>query len=268
MGAMRYVRLLVALGRFSLLREMAFRANFLVKVFVELLWLGILLIFYRTVFAQTSLVAGWGEFEYLFFVGCHFALGGFIETFFMENCNEFGELVRSGDLDFFLLQPIDEQFLISCRGIEWASAPNILMGGTVMGIALYQMNWTFNALQLGLFFLLFACGLAIAYSFLMFLTSSSVWLVRNQSLYELWWLVTSLMRYPREIFTGSWATPLGWIFTFIIPIMLVINVPANAMVRTVEPGFVAFTIGVAAVLLLVSRWFFRFSLRRYRSASS
>jgi len=268
LGASRYPRLMLALGRYSLAREMAFRGNFLVKVFVELLWLSILLVFYQTIFAQTDLVAGWTEGEYLFFVGCYFAMGGIIETLFMENCNEFAELVRSGDLDFFLLQPIDEQFLISCRSIEWASAPNVLMGAGVMGVSLWRMGWAFDPLQLSLFLVLFGSGVAISYSFLLLLTSTSVWLVRNQSLYELWWLLSSLMRYPREIFQGTWATPLGWVFTFLVPIMLVINVPAGLMVRTLEPGFAVFMIAAAFVLLGVSRWFFRHALTRYRSASS
>ena len=46
----------------------------------------------------------------LFFVGCFFALNGLIEMLFLENCNDFAELVRTGDLDFLLLRPIDEQF--------------------------------------------------------------------------------------------------------------------------------------------------------------
>ena len=47
------------------------------------------------------------------------------------------------------------------------------------------------------------CALGMAYSFLLMLSSTSVWLVRNQSMYELWWLFTSLMRYPKEIFRGA-----------------------------------------------------------------
>ena len=58
-----------------------------------------------------------------------------IETLFLENCNEFADLVRSGDLDFFLLKPIDEQFLVSCRRIDWSCAPNVLLGFGVMGYA-------------------------------------------------------------------------------------------------------------------------------------
>src|SRR6478672_7806210 len=103
----RYLGLWGALAKFSLLGEMAFRGNFLVKVFVELLWLGILLLFNITLFQQTNQIAEWDQNQYLFFIGCYFAMGGLLETVFLDNCNEFAELVRTGDLDFFLLQPID-----------------------------------------------------------------------------------------------------------------------------------------------------------------
>jgi ABC-2 type transport system permease protein len=94
--------------------------------------------------------------------------------------------------------------------------------------------------------------------------------VRNQSLYELWWLFTSLMRYPREIWRGAWwAAPVGWFFTFIIPAMVVVSVPASVMVREVfDPQVMAFTAAATLLLLFTSRKFFRYALRKYRSASS
>jgi ABC-2 type transport system permease protein len=265
----RYLRLWAAFGRFGLTRELAFRMNFVLKVAVEALWLGVLLIFWQRVFVYTSVVASWNHDEYLFFVGFYFALGAVIETFFLGNCGEFADLVRSGDLDFYLLQPIDEQFLITCRNIDWSTVPTILLGMGVMGFALWQNEqWTFDPLRAVLFLVLFACGTAMAYSFLVLLTASSVWMVRNQSLYEVWWLFTTLWRYPREIFAGTWAAPLGWIFSIVIPVMLVTNVPANVMVKAFDPLMVAYTVAATVVLLLGSRWFFRAALRRYRSASS
>ncbi len=264
----RYARLLGSLARFSLAREMAFRSNFLVKVSVEVLWLGILLAFYKVVFAKTSMVAGWSEPEYLFFVGCFFALNGVIESLFLENCNEFAELVRTGDLDFLLLKPIDEQFLVSCRKIDWGTALNAVLGAGVMLMALYELNWSFDPWRLLAFPVLFFCGVMLAYSFMLVLTSFSVWLVRNQSLMELWWLFSSLARYPREIFREPWAEPLGRLFTYFIPILLVSNMPARVMVKSFDPALIAFTIAATVVGLLVSRLFFRHALRSYRSASS
>jgi ABC-2 type transport system permease protein len=264
----RYLRLMGALARYGLARELAFRGNLIAKVAVEMLWLAILLIFYLTVFQNTNHVAGWTQERYLFFVGCYFAMAALVETFFLSNCNEFADLVRSGDLDFLLLKPIDEQFLVTCRSIDWSTVPNVVVGAAVMVTSLWRMHWDIDPLRVGLFVAMFLCGLGLAYGFLVLLTAASVWMVRNQSLFELWWLFSSLMRYPREIFAGKYASPVGVFFTFVVPAMLVISVPADVMVRTFEPWVVGFTAAATAVLLVVSRRVFRLALRRYRSASS
>src|SRR5213080_780517 len=103
----RYLRLFRAFGRFSLLNEMAFRTNYLLKITVEVLWIVLLLLFYRTIFARTSVVADWTEAEYMFFLGCYYSLEGLMETLFLNNFSEFAELVRKGDLDLILVQRID-----------------------------------------------------------------------------------------------------------------------------------------------------------------
>ncbi len=269
-GITRYLRLFGAFARFSLVNELAFRGNFILKILVELLWLGILLVFYDTVFGYTQSVAGWSRDQYMIFLGCYYALEGVIETLFLENCTDFADLVRSGGLDIYLLQPIDEQFLITCRKLDWSTAPKLLLGALVMGRGLSGLAWQFSLPDALLFFALFLCGVALAYSFLLILTSSSVWLMRNQSLMELWWLATTVMRYPREVYRDYfWAEILRRLFWYVLPMLLVVNVPASVIVREFfDPWTVAWTVVATAVFLAVSRWFFFRALRSYRSASS
>jgi ABC-2 type transport system permease protein len=102
------------------------------------------------------------------------------------------------------------------------------------------------------------------------LTAASVWFMRNQSLMEMWWLFGTLMRYPREIFMRTaWVSPVGIVFSTVIPIMLVTNVPAEIMAKQVRDPLMALYTALAAVVVLwVSRRFFRAALQRYRSASS
>ena len=265
----RYLRLLGTFARFGLANEMAFRANFLVKLTVEAIWLSILLAFNGILFGNTNDIAGWDKNRYLFFLGCHYALSGIVETFFLENCTGFAELVRTGDLDFYLLRPIDEQFLITSRHMDWSTFPNVLQGAGVMTYALWAMGWVFDPGLLLAFLALFACGCAMTYCFLLMLCSLSVWMVRNQSLMEMWWLFTSLMRYPREVFgVTTWGSPVGFFFTFVVPVLLVVNVPTRTMVRTLEPGFIVGMVLATVVLIFVSRAFFRRALSSYRSASS
>ena len=40
-------------------------------------------------------------------------INSLVQAFFMPNAEEFSELIRTGELDFALLKPIDTQFLIS-----------------------------------------------------------------------------------------------------------------------------------------------------------
>lgn len=273
-GTARYLRLLRAFARFGLLNELAFRGNFLVKISVELIWLSLLLIFYNTVFGKTNFITeDWTQARFLVFLGCYYAVEGVIETFFLSNCNEFANLVRTGDLDLYLLKPIDEQFLITMRQIDWTTAPNILVGAGVMIGGLAQLpDWHFDPLQLLLFLGVFVCGVALAYSFLLILTATSVWLVRNQSLMELWWLFTTLMRYPRELYAGpnapAFAHPIGFVFSFVVPILLVVYVPTRVLLQFFDGTFLAILFAGTVVLLWLSRRVFRRALMSYRSASS
>jgi ABC-2 type transport system permease protein len=55
---------------------------------------------------------------------------------------------------------------------------------------------------------------------------------------------------------------------FVIPILLVANLPANVMVRTFDPAMVIYFAVVAFVMLGLSQIVFRMAMRWYRSASS
>ena len=43
-----------------------------------------------------------------------------------------------------LLKPMDEQFLVSCRTIDWSCAPNVLMGAGVMLAAFISSGNAFD----------------------------------------------------------------------------------------------------------------------------
>ena len=76
------------------------------------------------------------------------------------------------------------------------------------------------------------------------------------------------MRYPRAIYDGPWARPFGLFFTFIVPVLVVVNVPADTLVKTLDPYVIAWTMGASIVMVALSRRLFRRALQSYRSASS
>jgi ABC-2 type transport system permease protein len=100
------------------------------------------------------------------------------------------------------------------------------------------------------------------------LTALSVWMIRNQSLMEVWWLFTNLMRYPRQIYDSEWALPIRMVFGFIIPALFAVSIPVEFAVKEINLEFTLFLFVIAVVYFKLSRMFFNYSLKYYRSASS
>ena len=58
------------------------------------------------------------------------------------------------------------------------------------------------------------------------------------------------------------------LLTCVVPVLLVANVPARTVVRAIQPGWCAYMLGVATVLVCCSRMALNTALKWYRSASS
>lgn len=269
--------------RNSLVRDLSFRSNFWIECVSSLSWVIMNLGFYLLIFSYTTSIGdgtGWGKFEFFVFLATTLLVNSLVQMFFMPNIQEFSELIRTGKLDFALLKPIDTQFLVSFEKVNWPSTANFLFGIVLMSVSLYQLTHrptepielTWGMVAMYIVFLL--CGVAILYSLMIVLAASSIWLGRNTSLYDFWFYITSFSRYPMEIYSGTLGNALQGVFTFIIPVLIVVNVPARILAQpfgvseTQMWALPVYMVAATVLSLLISRWVFKKSLRSYRSASS
>ena len=131
-----------------------------------------------------------------------------------------------------------------------------------------------SVLSILLYIVFLACGVVIMYSLMICLSATSIWLGRNQTLYNFWFYITNFSRYPMEIYNRGWGKPLYGFFTFIIPVLLVVNIPARILARPISPQtwedqlLVGWGLIATLLSLLISRWVFKRALLSYRSASS
>jgi ABC-2 type transport system permease protein len=278
-----YLGVFLTFAKNSLVRDMTFRTNFVIECISSLSWIAMNLGFYLLVFEHATEIGkntGWGRYEFFVFLATTWIVNSLVELLFMNNCEEFSELIRTGRLDFALLKPIDTQFLVSLQRIEWSAIPNLLMGFALLGVSLWHLlsraepPLVLTPQAVLLYLLYVGCGIAILYSLMISLAATSIWLGRNQSLYDFWFYITNFSRYPKEIYQGTFGTPLRIVFTYILPVMVVINVPAQLLAQPRglnDPGLWLLA-GLAPLMtlasLLLSRLVFIRALRSYRSASS
>ncbi|MBX9789960.1 MAG: ABC-2 family transporter protein [Pirellulales bacterium] len=270
----RYLRVAATFARNSLVRDMTFRANFLIDAATSIVWMLMNLAFYVLIFSFTTSLGvgtGWGKYQFFVFLATGMFINSLVQAFFMPNANEFGEHIRTGRLDFALVKPIDTQFLVSLSRIEWSSLSNFAVAAVLLGYSLVQIGHRPSVVECVLYPFYVLCGVAVLYSLMMPLAACAVWLGRNESLYDYWFYVINFSRYPMEIYRGTYGTPLRLFFTYMIPVLIVVNVPARLLAKPLDPdnwwlAICAFVATLAS--LAVSRWIFQRALASYRSASS
>lgn len=275
-----YVQIFLTFLRNSLVRDMSFRMNFVIECVSSLSWAAMNLGFYLLIFKYTAEIgqgSGWGKYEFFVFLATTMIVNSLVQAFFMPNCEELSELIRSGGLDFALLKPIDTQFLVSLQKSDWSSLANFALGVGLLGYSVSVLATrevdplTFGVGSFLLYVLYVGCGVLILYSLMIALSATSIWLGRNQTLYDFWFYITNFSRYPMEIYEGTWGGPLRWAFTYLVPVLVVVNVPARMLVQPLrgENVFLAVFALLATVgSLAASRWLFQRALAAYRSASS
>lgn len=264
----RYGRIVLTFWKNNLIREMSFRGHFIVNVASEVIWMVLLLVFVNVIFSKTSNVRGWSEEQYLFLMGTHMLVTSLFGAFFYDNCWRLAEMVRTGDLDFVLLRPASAQFLLSFERVDYSSLARIPIGGALCVYALVTLQKAVTGPQVALFLVLVLSGVVIMYALLFMFAISSVWLIRGTSIDHLWFYAVSLARYPAEIYRRFAGGFLYFALVFVVPLLLVANLPANVMVRAFNPYLAGYFVLSCLLLLGASSVLFRFALRWYRSASS
>jgi ABC-2 type transport system permease protein len=249
-----YRRVLATFFRNSLLREMSFRSNFLITLVTRGFWFGVQIVMFNLIYRNVNQIKDWTREEYFGFMATGMLINSIVEAFFMPNCARFSELIRTGDLDFALLKPIDTQFLVSMEKMELAMISQIAFAGGLLVYSLTQAHHTVSVTEVIMYLLLIAAAVIFFYSLMIGLAATSIFFGRNQGLLDFWFYVT-IFRFC---------------FSYVIPILLVVTVPARVLLgKALEPSWLSLmTIVSAVITFIVARTVFHWSLRHYCSASS
>jgi ABC-2 type transport system permease protein len=262
----RYIDIYSIMLRNSLIRELSFKANFLLWMIVEVLWFCGQIVFFSIIFGNVDRIGDWTKWEVVLLVGTHQIIAQLFQAFFFVNVANIPELVRTGKLDSLLVLPIDSQFAVSTKQFALDSMVNAALGGAVVCVSLARLGFVPNVSAILLYLVALGFGVTVHYSIMLSLAAVSFWIVRAQGLVYGYFNFLNIARYPDVIFPRLFRIIFGWI----IPVVIVANIPARLLIKSVgQSGWLMFQLVVAAsIVFWLSRLFWRFALRHYSSASS
>ena len=143
----RYFALYGALWRNSVVREMGFKTNFLLWIVVELLWFALQLAFVAVIYQHTARIGDWSQWEVVLLMGIAHFIQQVFQAFFLVNCAQLSEYVRTGRLDFMLLLPVNTRFVVSLRQVDLGAFVNAVSALAIMGYAAHHLRLIPSLLQ-------------------------------------------------------------------------------------------------------------------------
>jgi len=266
-GIGRYLGIYAALWKNSVTRETMFKGNFLLWIVVEFLWFGLQLSFIAVLYLHTDEIGTWTKWQVVMLIGGSHFIQQTFQAFFLVNCTNLSELVRTGKLDFLLLLPVNTRFVVSLRQVDLGAFVNAMSGVAVMVYAAHQLHLVPTTAHVMGFLALCVAGILIHYSLMFLLATTSFWTVRAQGIVWGYYNLFNIARMPDDAFAK--ARLFRAVFTFALPMLLVSNVPVRLLAdKLASPGPLVLLVLMSFVCFAVSEFGWRASVRHYTSASS
>jgi ABC-2 type transport system permease protein len=155
-------------------------------------------------------------------------------------------------------------FFISFENIDLMDFFSFLPSLGFLGYVFYRIGFSFSWLQIITYLLLLMNALVFVFAMVLLIATVSFWTTQSFGLARIFDNLLKIGRYPLDIFEGFWRL----IFIYFLPLVLIAQIPAQALLQTFSWKVVFFALGVTAIFLLIALSFWRIGLRSYLSASS
>ena len=261
---MSYFRLVRVFFRVNLVGEAAYRINFFVNLFQSILGLGTALLGMAIIFSFTDSLGGWSPAEILALVGVYVMIGGIIRFTIQPGMEHLIESVRDGTFDFTLTKPEDAQLITGISRFGIWEIINIGLGFALLVIALVRLGGSIGGLQAVEFLAMLLTGSVIIYSFFLILATLAFWLVRVENILTIFQSMYEAGRWPVSLYP-PW---LRYGLTFVIPVAFATTVPVEALTNRLNWVTLSVAFVLAAVVLIVSRAFWKLGLKHYSGTSA
>ncbi|MEM8783612.1 MAG: ABC-2 family transporter protein [Planctomycetota bacterium] len=258
----RYAKTLARFWSAAIATEAEYRINFVMAGITSGLTLAGALGTLAVLYQHGYEMGGWSWNEAMLVVAVYTLLDGLQRAVLSPNRQAISQLVREGTLDFVLLKPVDAQFWLSVRRLSVWGLPDLVMGAGLVGYAAWRLQLGAAELAAGLVPL--GLGIVILYALGYALATLTIWVTKAENITIAMQSLLEAGRYPVPAYAAAYRVAL----TFVIPVAFMTTVPAGVMTGRYGWVWVAAAAGVALGLLVGCRWFWRFALRSYTSASS
>jgi ABC-2 type transport system permease protein len=260
----KYLHLYKSFFKANLMKSMAYRKNFILGMFLVAVESLTVIVSVKIVFNHVGNIAGWSFDDMLVLSGIFMITHSLAWLFYEGGVNDLDKIINQGDLDWFLIKPVDTQFLATVHRVDVEDAARSLVGVAIMVIGLQSAPVFQTILMLPVFLLMLLAGQVVLYSITLAIKTISFKSIQGWATNSIFWRFHGLAQYPTDIYHGA----VRIIYTFIFPLIFIATVPAKVLTGRFTLSLFFGAIVAAALSFIISRQIWKRALRGYSSASS
>ena len=261
---MNTLKLLSAFLKVNIQMSLAYRADTVVNILLNLMWLGWELLSLSIIFSNTETIGGWDFGELIALLGVFRLVHTLMIALIWPNTEKFNQSIRDGSMDYTLLQPVNSMFLVTFSRITVWRAWDLILAAVLIVIGINMSGDITTPLNILTFILLTLSGSIVIYSLWIVLIALTFWFTKFDNNVTILQALLDAGRYPVTVYP-AW---LRILVTFVIPIAVATTVPLQGLRGDLTFDRALMFIGIGILSFIIASQVWRRGLKQYSGASS
>ncbi|HLF73435.1 MAG TPA: ABC-2 family transporter protein, partial [Anaerolineales bacterium] len=175
---MNTLKLLSAFLKVNIQMSLAYRADTVVNILLNVMWLGWELLSLSIIFSNTDTIAGWGFGELIALLGVFRLVNTLMIALIWPNTEKFNQSIRDGSMDYTLLQPVNSMFLVTFSRMTVWRAWDLVLAIALIVVGINLSGDITTPLSILSFVLLTVSGAVVIYSLWIVLIALTFWFTK------------------------------------------------------------------------------------------
>jgi ABC-2 type transport system permease protein len=261
---MHFLKLIATFFKVNVQMSLAYRADTVVNILLNLMWLGWELLSLSIIFSNTETLGGWGFGELIALLGVFRLVNTMMMSLIWPNTEKFNQSIRDGSMDYTILQPVNSMLLVTFSRISVWRIWDLVLAIVLIVVGVNLAGDVATPLSILNFILLTISGAIVIYSLWIVLIAFTFYFTKFDNNVTILQALLDAGRYPVTVYP-IW---LRVIVTFLIPIAVATTIPLQALRQELGISQVLMFLGIGIASFLIASQVWKAGLKRYSGASS
>jgi ABC-2 type transport system permease protein len=241
---------------------LTYRSNLAMNLIAAIGWATVHLATIELLFLHTESILGYSQFDMILLIFSFACIADFAGAF-TGNITLLEQDIREGNLDGYILKPIDTMILYTCSKFRLTDLLFFFVHVIPYLVIMAKHAEPIELIQIPLYLVALVCGMIIYVSIKIFVNTINFWWQKMDNLFHLMYTIFEVGKYPLTIFPGFVRVLM---FT-LVPVAFAAYVPVNILTGRADMLTYALMPIVTILTMVVTRTFWNISLNKYSSAS-